>query len=296
MKIIKIPLYIILILLIVFILLKVFLFVFTKPSNDRDWSLDQDRLATAVLPTVTSTGEAGENKVLIKNIRNFKYRSTTDYDREYYDKEFDLNNIKRVWYLVSPFSGIPGSAHTFLSFEFEEPVSGKKDFLSVSVEIRKEKGEAFHPIKGLFNQYEVMYVLGDENDLVKLRTNHRKDLVYAYPAKAGPEKSRELLLDILSRANALADKPEFYNTITNTCTTNIADHINTVTPSTIPFLSWRIMFPANSDQLAYDLGLLDVPEGLSIEEIRQKYLLNDKAMESAEIEGTDFSQSIRLQN
>jgi hypothetical protein len=291
MKMIKIPLYILIFIILIILVTKVFLFIFTKPSNERDWSLDQDRLASAVIPT----GESGENKVFVKNIRNFNYRSTIDYDREYYDREFDLDNLNRVWYLVSPFSGIPGSAHTFLSFEFEDS-DGKKDFLSVSVEIRKEKEEAFHPIKGLFNQYEVMYVLGDENDLVKLRTNHRKDLVYAYPAKASPEKARALLLDILRRTNELAENPEFYNTITNTCTTNIADHINTVTPKTIPFLSWRIMFPANSDQLAYDLGLLDVPEGLSIEELRQKYLLNEKAVEFDEIQGTDFSQLIRLQN
>lgn len=287
----KIPLCILIFIILIILVTKVFLFVFTKPSNDRDWSLDQDRLASAVIPS----SESVENKVFVKNIRNFNYRSTTDYDREYYDRGFDLDNLNRVWYLVSPFSGIPGSAHTFLSFEFEDS-DGKKDFLSVSVEIRKEKGEAFHPIKGLFNQYEVMYVLGDENDLVKLRTNHRKDLVYAYPAKASPEKARALLLDILRRTNELAENPEFYNTITNTCTTNIADHINTVTPKTIPFLSWRIMFPANSDQLAYDLGLLDVPEGLSIEELRQKYLLNEKAVEFDEIQGTDFSQLIRLQN
>jgi hypothetical protein len=281
-----IPRTMIILISVVFLSLILF-FILSKPSNDRDWSVDQAVLSSAVI------GQDGE-KVLVKNIRNFNYRSTVDYDMAYYDKEFELADLSRVWYLVSPFSGIPGSAHTFLSFEFENATTGKKDFLSVSVEIRKEKGEAFHPIKGLFNQYEVMYVLGDENDLIKLRTNHRKDLVYAYPAKASPEKARSLLLDILTRTNSLVEKPEFYNTITNTCTTNIANHINTVTPKTIPFLSWRIMFPANSDQLAYDLGLLDVPEGLSIEELRQMYLLNDKAMEFAEIQGTDFSQLIRL--
>lgn len=234
--------------------------VFTKPSNNRNWNEDQK-----VLPSATIKGSSVE----IKNIRDFRYASTTSYIKNYYNKEYDLNKIKRVWYVVEPFSGIPGSAHTFLSFEFEDNV-----FLSVSVEIRKEKGESFHPVKGLLNQYEIMYVWADEKDVIDLRINHRKDKVFLYPMKAGPEKTRELFLSIINRTNKLYAEPEFYNTLFNTCTTNIVKHVNLISPKTIPVVDTSILFPENSDLLAYKLGLIDTD--LSSDRIREKFNINNK--------------------
>lgn len=249
--------------------------IFTEPSNDRVWNTDQD-----ILPYAKIQGDL----VSIHNIRNFLYASTTEYTARYYDKTFDLNKIKRVWYVVEPFSGIPGSAHTFLSFEFEGD-----QFVSISVEIRKEKGEDYHPIKGLFNAYELMYVIADEQDVIKLRSNYRKDLVYVYPAKTTPEKVRTLFLDMINRANDLKENPEFYNTITNTCTTNIVKHINTITPGRVPFLNLRILLPANSDELAYELGLIDTD--LPFEAARTRYFINDRALLYADRK--DFSVKIR---
>ena len=247
----------------------------TTPSNDRDWSLDQ-----AVLPY----GEISGDMVTIHNIRNFTYTSTKDYIPEYYDKTFDLSKIKNVYYIVEPFSGVPGSAHTFLSFEFED-----EQFVAISVEIRKEKGESYHPLKGLFNQYEITYVIGDERDLIKLRTNYRKDLVYVYPAKTTKEKMQQLFVGMVRGATDLKDHPEFYNTLTNTCTTRIVHHVNTVTPDRVPFLNWRILLPEGSDRLAYDLGLIDT--SLSFEETRKRYFINDRAQKYALDE--DFSVKIR---
>lgn len=247
----------------------------TTASNDRKWNDDQK-----VLPYA----EINNNLVSIHNIRNFSYTSTTSYIPNYYDKIFDMSKIKKVWYVVEPFSGIPGSAHTFLSFEFEG-----NQFVSISVEIRKEKGEAFDPIKGLFNKYELMYVIADEQDVIKLRSNYRKDLVYLYPVKTTEEKSRALFLDMINRTNALKDHPEFYNTITNTCTTNIVAHVNKITPKRVPFFNLRILFPANSDKLAYDLGLIDT--NLSFEDARTRYFINDRAMKYAN--DPDFSVKIR---
>lgn len=247
----------------------------TNPSNNRNWNGDQTILATA---------EIKDNLVSIRNIRHFTYASTTSYTPNYYDKTFDLNKLKKVWYVVEPFSGIPGSAHTFLSFEFEGD-----QFLSISVEIRKEKGEAYHPVEGLFNKYELMYVIADERDVIKLRSNYRKDLVYLYPAKATTAKARELFLSMINRANELNQHPEFYNTVTNTCTTNIVSHINKVTPKRVPFFNLRVLLPANSDKLAYELGLIDTE--LSFDEARKRYFINDRAMKYADDE--DFSVKIR---
>lgn len=246
-----------------------------SPSNDRDWSLDQ-----AILPYADIDGSS----VTIHNIRNFTYNSTKDYVPGYYDATFDVEKIKNVYYVVEPFSGIPGSAHTFLSFEFE----GDR-FVAISVEIRKEKGEAFHPLKGLFNQYEIMYVIADERDAIKLRTNYRKDLVYVYPAKTTKEKMQKLFLDMVLRANHLKENPEFYNTLTNTCTTSIVKHINTVTPGRVPLFDWSVLFPENSDKLGYELGLIDT--NLSFEDARKRYFINDRALKYANNE--DFSVRIR---
>ena len=246
----------------------------TKPSNDRNWTVDQ-----AVLPYADIKG----NLVAVRNIRNFSYTSIADYVPNYYDKTFDLDKLKSVYYIVEPFSGFVGSAHTFLSFEFEEG-----QFLAVSVEIRKEIGESFSAVKGLFNQYEIMYVLADEKDVVKLRSNYRKDLVYVYPVKTTPEKARAVFLDIISRINKLKEKPEFYNTLTNTCTTNIVSHVNKITPKRVPF-SYKVLLPAYSDKLAYDLGMIDT--SLSFEDAREKYLINDRAMKYAD--DPDFSVKIR---
>ena len=149
----KIISYFILFVFIVILLPALIVNLITKPSNNRNWNEDQK-----ILPYV----DIDDDSILIHNIRNTSYTSTTDYEVKYYDKEFDLNKIKRVWYIVEQFSGIPGSAHTFLSFEFEN-----NNYISISVEIRKEKGESYHPVKGLFNQYELMYVIADERDYDK---------------------------------------------------------------------------------------------------------------------------------
>lgn len=249
----------------------------TTPSNTRVWNTDQEILPYAKIQ---------DNLISIYNIRNFSYASTTSYTPSYYDKTFDLNKLKKVWYIVEPFSGIPGSAHTFLSFEFED-----EQFISISVEIRKEKDESFHPIKGLFNTYEIMYVIADEKDSIKLRTNYRKDLVYLYPAKASKDRSKALFLDMIMRVNTLKDKPEFYNTITNTCTTNIVKHVNKMTPNRVPLFNFSVLFPENSDKLAYELGLIDTE--ISFEETRKRHLINDRALKYAN--DPDFSTKVRLE-
>ncbi len=255
--------------------------LFTAPSNDRDWAGDQ-----AMLPYAEYSED--RTRVTIRNIRNFTYASADEYAPGYYDKTFDLNALRKVYYIVEPFKGFKGSAHAFLSFEFEDD-DGEKDYVSISAEIRKEKGESFSPIKGLFNRYEIMYVIGDERDLVKLRTNYRKDDVYVYPVRTTEQKARQLFTSMLDRANELKDGPEFYNTLFNTCTTNIQRHTNAVTEGKIPW-SYKILFPAYSDELAFDLGMIDT-EAATLEEARAKFKINQKAELHAD--SPDFSERIR---
>ena len=255
------------------IVLGIALLALRRPSNDRDWTPDQ-----AVLPFAEIAGPL----VTIRNIRNFQYQSTDRYTPAYYDKTFDLRKLDTVWFFVEPFGGA-GAAHTFVSFGF-----GPRDFLAISIEIRKEKGESFSPLRGLLREYEIMYVIGDERDLVKLRTNYRNDRVYLYPIQTTPERKVAMFTSMLLRANVLREQPEFYNTLTNTCTTNLVEHVNTIVPDRIPF-SPSVLLPASSDRLAYDLGLID--SRLTFDETRTAAQINDLARRYAE--DPEFSVKIR---
>ncbi len=246
-----------------------------RPSLDRKWNKDQEVLARA-----TFDG----NLVSITNIRNINYRSTTDYDVRYYDKVFDLNKLNSVWYMVEPFSGHgAGAAHTLLSFGFENG-----DYVSISVEIRKEVGEKFSVLKSLFRQYELVYVIADEKDVIKLRSNYRKDEVFLYPVTASKENMQKLFVSMIGQANKLAVDPEFYNALTNTCTTNIVSHVNEIVPDRIPF-SFKVLMPAYSDELAYKIGLID--NTIPFETLREKYHINSRALKYAD--SPDFSEKIR---
>ena len=252
-----------------------------RPSLDREWTADQVVLARA--------GFAGDI-VTITNVRNINYRSTTDYDVRHYNKNFDLRKLDSVWYIVEPFSGAGlGAAHTMISFGFEGG-----DYVAISAEIRKEKGESFSAVKGLFRQYEIVYVIADERDVVKLRSNFRRDKVFVYPVKTSRENMRKLFVSMLNRANKLATEPEFYNTLVNTCATSIVGHVNDIAPRRVPF-SYKTMMPAYSDELAYGLGLLDTsgPKGgtLSLEEMRARYLINERAEKFKD--DPKFSMTIR---
>ncbi|HTN77324.1 MAG TPA: DUF4105 domain-containing protein, partial [Pirellulaceae bacterium] len=209
---------------------------FATPSNHRDWLPYLGTLATA---------DISGNEATIHNVRNCRYLSEDDYVLDYYDKSYDLSKLTSVDFIVVPFKEAPSLAHTMLSFGFQE-----QEFLAISVEARLEKGESYSPLKGATEQYELMYVIGDERDLIPLRTEHRDVDVYVYRTKVVPEEARAMFVDMLERANKLARQPEFYDTFTNNCTTNIVDHINHLRPSLIAY-TYQILLPGHSDRLAY---------------------------------------------
>lgn len=138
------------------------------------------------------------------------------------------------------------------------------------------------------SEYELTYVIGDERALIGLRTNQRRDEVYLYPMRTTPESMRQAFLGMLARANGLAAKPEFCNTLTNTCTTNIVRHVNDVVPGRVPF-SFKVLLPAYSDRLAYDLGLIATDQ--PFDEVRSGYRI-DRIAESAGV-NEKFSNIIR---
>lgn len=247
-----------------------------RPSNERDWTLDQDRLPWA---------EFKGRRVEVRNVRFARYRSAADYDVAWEDRSYDLDRLQSAWFVVEPFESPDweGPAHTLMSFGF-----AGDDYLAISVEIRKEKDEAFSPWKGLLRQYEVMYVIGDERDLIQLRANHRRDPVYLYPVRAPRERIEQMLVSMLRRANHLREHPEHYNTLTNTCTTNIVRHVNELIPGRVPW-SYKLLLPGYSDELAYELGLINTD--LPFAEAKRHFRVDDEALQAAGRE--DFSQRIR---
>ena len=245
-----------------------------KPSNDRDWVPEQ-----AVLASANIEG----NLVTVHNIRDCRWRSFGDFTISHYDKTFDLDKLTAVDFVVVPFNETPSLGHTMLSFCFDD-----KDYLALSVEIRKERGEAFNPINGFFQQYELIYVLASEQDVIQRRVNCDLSDVYLYRATATPKQARKLFLDVVERANKLAKDPEFYDTLTNNCTTNIRNHINHLKPNEIPY-DYRVLLPGYSDRLAYDLGLIE--RHGSYDETRLRARVNYQAYLNRD--DPAFSQKIR---
>lgn len=233
----------------------------------------------AVLPRAEFQGDT----VTVRNIRNFHYFREDVFVPQYYDKTIPLRDVKGVDFVVVPFKEAPSLAHTMLSFEFAD-----QRFLGVSVEARMRHGQRYSPIQGILNQYELMYVIADERDLIPLRTEHRDVDVRVYRTKVTPEEARALFVDILKRANQLAENPEHYHTLTNNCTTNIVDHVNRLRPGQIPY-SIGVLLPGHSDRLAYDLGLLDTD--LSFSELRRAARVNDLARRH--LDDPSFSSLIR---
>jgi hypothetical protein len=244
------------------------------PSNYRRWEP-----SLAVLPYAELQG----SQLVVHNIRNCKYLSENDYIVRHYDKTFDLYQLRSLDFITVPFKEAPALAHTMVSFDF-----GDQGHLAVSAEVRLEQGESYSPVKGAMRQYELMYVVADERDVIPLRTRHRDVDVYLYRTRATPEQARTLLLDTMARVNKLAVEPEFYDTFSNNCTSNIVHHVNRLKPGRVP-LDIGVLLPGYSDRLAYNLGLLDTNQ--PFEQARKRAHINRLANRYADDE--DFSQKIR---
>jgi len=245
-----------------------------QPSNDRDWEPDLAVLARA---------EIDGDRAVIRNVRNCDYRSKTDFTVRHEDRTYDLSTLKTVDYVISYWGEVRAMAHTFLTFGFEGG-----DHLAVSIEARREKGEQYGPVAGIFKQFELIYVVGDERDLIRVRTNFRDERVYLYPTRIGPVDARRLFLDYMRRVNELAKEPEFYGTIGSNCTTNLVDHLNTLPNHRIPY-QMKILLNGYSDELAYERG--EVRKQRPFEEWRKAHAISEIAKRCGN--DPDFSRKIR---
>jgi hypothetical protein len=246
-----------------------------EPSNDRGWRAEE-----AVLPYATIEGD----RVTVHNIRNFDYRTETDFTPAYLDRRFNLRRLEAVDLVAVYWIG-PEIAHIYLSFVFTDQPP-----LAISIEARKERGEGYSSIAGFFKQYELFYVVADERDVTRVRTNYRKDPpedVYLYRLHGRPENRRRIFLEYLRKINALRGQPEFYNTLTTNCTTVIWQH-SLVNPNHLPF-SWKIIASGYLPEYLYEQGALG--SSLAFGTLQRRSRINAAAQ--AADAAPDFSRRIR---
>lgn len=248
-----------------------------RPSGQREWAADH-----AVPASATVQG----NRLVVRNVRNFRYDSAGNATPGYYDASYDLDSLETVWFALTSFSRrsrIP--AHTFVSFGF---AGGR--YLAMSIEARREREETYGIVKGALRKYELIYVMGDERDLIGRRAVIDGDETYLYPVNATREKAREMLLAMVARSNDLAARPEFYNSFTNNCASNLVAHVNAVAPGRIPS-GFKVLLPGYADEVAIRLGLVSADSNVAA--ARERYRVNDKARA---VMGSDsFSVLIRRQ-
>ncbi len=242
-------------------------------SHDREW-LPQ----YAVLPHATISG----NAVTVYGVRNFDYRSVDDFTVRYEDRTYRLDELSSVDFVLSYWGGNTDIAHFMLSFGF-----GGEDYLAVSMETRREVGEAWTSIGGFFKQFELIMILGDERDLLRLRTNFRQEEVYVYPTVLTPEEGRGILMNVLNRANRLYQNAEFYNTITHNCLTSLPREVHEYRKSKA--FDIRLIKNGLSDQMAYENGLFATR--LGFEETKRRRYINQYVEKDPE--SLDYSRRIR---
>ena len=243
-----------------------------RPSHDRQW-----RPEVAVMPRAIIDGD----RVRITGFRNFEYRSTDDFTVRYEEREVSALASDLAGFLRVLLEGGP-VGHTFVSFNFDNAPP-----LCISIETRPEVGEGFAPIASLFKQFELIYVVGDERDIVRVRTNYRNEEVYLYRIRTSPENARRLFLVYLDRINELADQAEFYHLLSNSCTINIVRYANAA--GRIGRSDIRHLLNGFIDRYLYSAGLVDTT--LPFEELRRRSRINEVAL--AADNAPDFSERIR---
>ena len=245
------------------------------PSHDRNWRPD-----VAVMPRAFIEGD----RVRLTGVRNFDYRSRSDFTVHYEEREVDLSHLTGLDFYVSYFWSDAPVAHTFVSFLFDNAPP-----LSISIETRPEVGRGFEPIASMFKQFELIYVVGEERDLVGVRALHRREAVYLYHLNGLPEDVRRLLLVYLERINELADRPEFYNLLTNSCTINIIRYLNAAGRK--GRFDIRHLVNGLIDSYLYHSGRVDTI--LPFDELRRRSLINDAAEQADGTPEPEFSRRIR---
>jgi hypothetical protein len=232
-----------------------------SPTNDRNWAPDVARSVTATIDG---------DRLVVRNVRNFTWRSDTDFDQRWEERSYNLSKVTDVDLIMSYWTG-EAIAHTIVSFGFKD-----QPRLAFSIETRKESHEGYSAIAGFFKQYELAIVAGDERDLVRVRSNVRGEDVRIYRLRMTPADAQKLLREYVAAANDLARTPRFYNTLTSNCTILVFDMVRVIHPS-VP-MDPRVLFSGYLPNYAYDLGATDT--SVSFEKLRDLAKIHDKAAQA----------------
>ena len=241
------------------------LVVVFRPSHDRDWELGHEQL-----PNIIYSSDSGE--VTIENFRNFSWLEEGGADVKYETRTFDLDTITGVDVFISHFADFEGMAHIFLSFGFEDDSQAV-----VSLETRRESDESFSPVLGLLRQFEIIYVVGSEEDIVGVRTGPRDERVYLYPTKATAEQARKLFNLLAEDINDVYNKPRMYNTLTHNCTNELTRPVEQMSDVKFP-LTWKTILPGYFDEVLHELELIS-GEG-TFEDIKSQHLVDNTKVDS----------------
>ncbi|KND49203.1 MAG: putative membrane protein [Parcubacteria bacterium C7867-008] len=252
-------------------------FLSIQPRTDRNWSEEFSRTATA---TTLSNGH-----IALSNVRDWTYGNGTITSKEWRTVEVDPKAIKKVWFVTEPFSQWKAVGHTFLSFEFKDGTT-----LSFSIEARREAGEDYSAIRGLFKSYELSYQWGTERDFITRRMLYLDHPVRRYPLAITSTMSEALFRGSVNQTNELATRPRFYNTLTENCTNALAHIVNDLAPKTLPYnISWNLT--GYADQYLMEQGFIKLVEGTQ-ETTRNHFELTsykDQVLKNATADPEDFS-------
>ena len=246
-----------------------------QPSNDREW-----RPELAVAPSATIEGD----RVSVRGVRDFRFSTPDEFEPRFEERAYDLAALDRLDAVFSFWDGNTRIAHTMLSFGF-----GADEWLVLSVEVRRERGEGWGALPGIFRQFEVLYVLGDERDLLGQRTHARGEDVYVYPIRADREALRAVFLATLQRVNELAEHPDWYDTLTRNCFTSLLAIFRAARPGNPPDPSLAVFLNGSVPALLYQLGRIDTE--LSWEEAQRVFAVTAVARQAPI--GPDYSRRIR---
>lgn len=254
----------------------VILFLRIPASNDRDWQPE-----VSVTPYATIHGDL----VTIHGVRNFDYRSETDFTPRWETRTYDLRKLDSADVIAVYWAG-KAIAHIMISFGFQD-----QGYLAVSIETRKEKGESYSTLAGFFRQYELYYVVADERDVIRVRTNYRQpqEDVYVYRTRAPVKNIRNVFLDYIKSMNEMREHPTYYNTLTTNCTTTVRTHTR-MNPESPP-MSWKILLSGYVPDYLYELGRIDTTRPFA--ELEKSSRVNDRA--HAADKDPAFSQRIRIE-
>ncbi len=225
-----------------------------EPTNNKDWAADV---------AMISYGEILGDRLVMHNVRDFRYTGDGEIIKEQWERrKYDLKMLQGLDLFLSYWSS-DHIAHTILSWDF-----GDNNHLAISIETRKDKTQNYSAIQGFFKQFELSYVAADEEDIIGLRTNFRKERVYAYRLNVSKQYSRDLLDSYIAKMNELINQPQFYNALTQNCTTTIRLHNKAIGPENLPPLDWRIIASGHVDELLYEHEVLK--KNIPFAELKQK--------------------------